>query len=108
MAAMRRKLRRFESPGHVRYLTESCHGRLPLFGNDGIKDAFATHLERVRRRMNFELYAWVIMPEHVHLLLTPGLPAETITDVLGPEAALCGPGAGPLAPLGCGHPGARS
>jgi len=63
--------RRIDKPGDVRYLTFSCYRRLPLFSNDRIKDAFAAHLARCRDDMAFRLYAWVVMPEHVHLLVFP-------------------------------------
>jgi len=82
MPRIRRTLKRYEEPGQGRYLTCSCYSRLPLFGNDRIKDAFAEHLTRVRSRWDFRLHAWVIMPEHIHLLVTPGLPAVRVTDLL--------------------------
>ena len=82
MAPLRRTLRRHEEPGHARYLTHSCYGRLPLFADDAIKTAFADHLARVRHRGGFQLYAWVVMPEHIHLLLTSDLPELTVTRLL--------------------------
>lgn len=71
MPGQRRQLKRIDGWGHTRYLTCSCYQRLPLFSNDAIKDAFAGHLAFVRRALGFRLHAWVIMPEHFHLLLTP-------------------------------------
>ena len=82
MPTIRRTLKRIEEQGHARYLTCSCFRRLPLFGNDHIKDSFLDQLLLVRQRVSFSLYAWVIMPEHIHLLLTPHLPEVTVTDVL--------------------------
>jgi putative transposase len=55
---------------------------LPLFGNDAIKRALGDHLAAVHSRGGFELYAWVVMPEPVHLLVTPGLPEFTVTRLL--------------------------
>lgn len=81
----RRKLRRIEHPGHGRYLTFSCYRRLPLFLNDRIKDAFVDRLALTKTSLGFRLYAWVIMPEHVHLVLQtdqPELTAETILHSL--------------------------
>jgi putative transposase len=45
--------------------------RLRLFANSAIRDLFVLHLEMARERFGFQLAAWVIMPEHVHLLLIP-------------------------------------
>ncbi len=66
-----RRLARVEVPKQLRFLTFSCYQRLPLFQNDRIKDAFAERLEFSRRELGFRLKAWVIMPEHVHLMLAP-------------------------------------
>ena len=66
-----KRLRRVESAGSARFVTFSTFRRLPLFQNDAIKDAFAGHLARARERHPFRLLAWVVMPEHVHLILLP-------------------------------------
>lgn len=73
--------KRYEHAGDGRYLTFSCYRGLPLFANDRIKDALAVQLEERRKRDGFQLIAWVIMPEHVHLLIIP--PAgQTASKVL--------------------------
>ncbi len=77
----RKSLRRIEHPSHVRYLTFSCLHRLPLFKNDAIKSAFIDHLDLTRDRTRFRLLAWVIMPEHVHMLIWPSLPEHPVADV---------------------------
>lgn len=82
MPLHRRQLRRFEHPDHGRYLTCSCHQRLALFGNDQIKDSFTRHLESARQKLRFELFAYVVMPEHIHLLIRTGRSTLTVTRVL--------------------------
>lgn len=67
----RRSLRRYEGLGDIRYLTCSCYRRLALFQSDSIKDAFASYLSNAQERLTFKLYAWVLMPEHFHILLRP-------------------------------------
>lgn len=79
---IRRTLRRIENPGHGRFLTFSCYRRLPLFANERIKDAFAKRLAMVKEQMGFKLYAWVVMPEHVHLVIQTGSPALTVEQIL--------------------------
>lgn len=73
---IRKRLRRREIPGGVRFITFSCHRRLPLLGHAAIRDLFARELAAARPAHGFELFAWVVMPEHVHLLMRPpsGLP----------------------------------
>ncbi len=67
---------RFEKPNQLRFLTFSCEDRLPLFVNDRIKDAFVARLSLAKERFGFRLYAYVVMPEHVHILL---MPADGVT-----------------------------
>ncbi|MFI4897925.1 MAG: REP-associated tyrosine transposase [Phycisphaerales bacterium JB059] len=71
MAEPRKKLRRYEIKGHARFLTFSCNQRLALFENPAIRDTFAEQVFLARSRLGFKLFAWVIMPEHVHLLVLP-------------------------------------
>ena len=82
MSTPHRMLHRIEHPGQGRYLTFSCYQRLPLLNNPLIKDAFIDRLAMVRNTLNFPLYAYVVMPEHVHLLLSTGNPQLTVTRIL--------------------------
>ena len=75
----RKLLRRWEGTRDVRFLTFSCYGRLPLLSNDGIKQLFVERLTLAKRRHSFRLLAWVLMPEHVHLLI---LPDATVAPIL--------------------------
>jgi len=77
-----RHRKRYEVQRHARYLTFSCYGRLPLFKNDAIKHEFVEHLAAVREKLKYRLLAWVIMPEHVHLLLVPDLPECPVSVIL--------------------------
>ncbi|TVQ31373.1 MAG: hypothetical protein EA376_09685 [Phycisphaeraceae bacterium] len=78
----RRHRVRCEAPGEHRFLTFSCHQRLPLFSNDQIKTAFALRLAELSIEQTQRLVAWVIMPEHVHLLLLPRLPEISVDRFL--------------------------
>ena len=73
---------RIEHPNHARFLTFSCYHNLPLFLNDSIKDDFASHLLRVRDDLSFTLTAWVVMPNHVHLLLVPDIAIAPASEIL--------------------------
>ncbi len=63
-------LRRFQQTGHSHFVTFSCYHRQPLFTNDLAKRTFESALERVRRGFGLCLYGYVVMPEHVHLLVS--------------------------------------
>jgi putative transposase len=73
--------KRIDAPNHIRFITFSCYRRLPLFQNDLIKDAFRDHLNETRYKLGFHLHAWVIMPEHIHLLVWPDLDRGDITKI---------------------------
>ncbi|MEM0915335.1 MAG: transposase [Planctomycetota bacterium] len=80
MSGPRRRLKRIESPCHARFLTFSCYQRLPLFQNTAIRDAFVERLATNHQHLSFDLFAWVVMPDHVHLLLRP--PADATVSRL--------------------------
>ena len=67
-----RKIRRsWDEPGHAHFLTYSCYQRLPLLTRDRTRRWVLDALEATRRKLDVALYAYVIMPEHVHVLLCP-------------------------------------
>ena len=74
--------RRIEGCNHARFLTFSCYKRLDLFGSPRIGDEFVRILREARERRGFKLHAWVVMPNHVHLLVRPGGSAATVAGVL--------------------------
>jgi putative transposase len=62
-------MRRRDVPGTARFLTFSCFQRLSLFDNDRIKDHFVHRLREATGTHGVFLLAWVIMPEHLHLIV---------------------------------------
>ena len=78
----RKHLRRIEHTNHLRHLTFSTYQRLPLFATDHTRDLFAAALADLRTRAGFHLYAWVLMPEHTHILLWPRLPDVPVPKML--------------------------
>jgi len=67
-----RKLRRsVDEPGHAHELTFSCYRSLPLLSNDSTRLWLLDALRQARSKLDLELWAYVIMPEHVHILLLP-------------------------------------
>ncbi|MEX2213557.1 MAG: transposase [Phycisphaeraceae bacterium] len=78
----RKQMHRYERKGEARFLTFSCYQRLPFFNNDKIKQPFVDELKAARDALDFKLWAWVLMPEHVHLILLPNLPEAPVSRVL--------------------------
>lgn len=66
---MPRGLVRYEHLGCFHYLTFSCYHRLQHLGTAAARDLFEDALERTRVRYRFAVAGYVVMPEHVHLLI---------------------------------------
>jgi putative transposase len=64
------RLKRYQQAGESHYLTFSCYRRLPYLGTATARDLFLTSLEQARRHYVFFVFGYVVMPEHVHLLLS--------------------------------------
>jgi putative transposase len=62
-------LKRFQETREPHFLTFSCYRRRPKFDNDTARSEFVSALERVRQNYELCVYAYVVMPEHVHLLI---------------------------------------
>ncbi len=65
------RLRRHDEYGHAHFLTVSCYRRLPFFRHDTVKQVFVDAMCRARTELGIRWIAYVIMPEHVHLLVHP-------------------------------------
>jgi putative transposase len=70
------------TPGDAHELTFCCHKGLKLLSRDYTRGLFIEALDRARRRWDFELWAYVIMPEHVHVLLRPRCEEYDIAAIL--------------------------
>ena len=66
---MSSRLQRFQHSGHLHYITFTCYHRAPRLSSPAARDFFEHTLERVRRWYGFYIFGYVVMPEHVHLLL---------------------------------------
>jgi putative transposase len=72
------RLARFQDAGDIHFLTFSCHDRLPYLATAPARELFERTLELMRRRYVFHVFGYVIMPEHVHMLLSE--PRKTRLD----------------------------
>src|SRR5579864_5426310 len=64
------RLERFQQSGDLHFLTFSCHARLPHLGDPHVCSLFEHALEAVRRRYVLFVFGYVIMSEHVHMLVS--------------------------------------
>ena len=69
------------SPHSTPSLRSVAQGRLRLFTTNASRRIFESALERVRRSFKLHAYGYVVMPEHVHLLLSEPQ-QDTLADAL--------------------------
>ncbi len=74
-------LTRFHHSGQSHFVTFCCYHRRRLFTTDASRQIFESALERVRRSFRLQVYGYVVMPEHVHLLLSEPQ-RDTLADAL--------------------------
>jgi putative transposase len=73
-----KQVRSYNTPGHAHELTFSCFHRLPLLSRDRTRQWFLDALDAARHRLNLALWAYVIMPEHVHVIVCPREPVYQV------------------------------
>jgi putative transposase len=78
----RKRIRHFDLPGDAHFLTFSCFHRLPLLSKDRTRKWLIEAIADAREKHEVDLWAWVIMPEHVHLLLYPRRSDYKISAIL--------------------------
>jgi putative transposase len=63
-------LKRYYGQGHLHYLTCSCYHRQPWLATPRRRDLFSQILEETRQRYGFVVVGYVVMPDHIHLLIS--------------------------------------
>jgi putative transposase len=63
-------LKRYQQTGDIHFITCSCYRRVALLESAQARDTFVITLESVRHWYGFYVTGFVVMPEHVHLLLS--------------------------------------
>ena len=82
MIGHRKTIRRFHEPGDLHELTFSCYRRMPLLTNDVWRELLCRSIDKAITRWNFRRVAFVLMPEHVHLLVYPTTSIVEIDNLL--------------------------
>jgi putative transposase len=78
----RKTCKRYIHPGHAHALTFSCFHGQPFLSKDRSREWFIEAVERARTKHRFHVWAYVIMPEHAHLLLWPTTEDYDISEIL--------------------------
>ncbi len=81
IALMPRGLNRFQESRQSHFVTFSSYRRQARFTSPEINELFLICLEDMRRHFDMCVYGYVVMPEHVHLLLNEP-PGATLAKAL--------------------------
>jgi len=68
--------------GHAHALTFSCFHRRPFLSKDRSRTWFVEAVDRAQQLHRFHVWAYVIMPEHVHMLIWPTELEYGVSDIL--------------------------
>ena len=77
-------LKRYYNTGALHFITWSCYQRRPSLGQPDQRDLLLTVLEQMRNRYRFVIIGYVIMPEHIHLLISEpetGTPSTVVQAI---------------------------
>ena len=72
-------LHRYHGTGDLHFVTFSCYRRQKKLGRADARTRFEQSLEQMRRAYGFGVLGYVVMPEHVHLLLSEPLDKQLST-----------------------------
>ncbi len=78
-----KRRRRFDGDMAPRELTFSCYKGYQFLARDRTRHWFVEALQDARQEWPVDLWAWVLMPEHVHLLVAPREPNVAIGEFQG-------------------------
>jgi putative transposase len=78
----RKTCKRYNDPGDAHALTFSCFRRQAFLSKDGSRQWLIDAIERARSKHRFHVWAYVVMPEHAHLLVWPTELKYDISDLL--------------------------
>jgi len=67
---MPKGLKRYYDKGDLHFVTFSCYRRLPLLRTERARNLLVKELARVRKEYGFQLIGYVVMLNHVHLLMS--------------------------------------
>jgi putative transposase len=78
----RKKMKHYNISGHAHELTFSCHRKEDYLLDSKACEFFITELVKSRDEFLFKIWAYVLMPNHVHLLLWPLDSTYDIAEIL--------------------------
>jgi putative transposase len=72
----------FDEPGHAHELTFTCYRRFRFLAAERTCQWLVESIAAARPKRNFALWAFVFMPEHVHLIVCPRDRTANVSTIL--------------------------
>jgi putative transposase len=79
--APRRHRKNYNEPGHAHELTFSVYRNFPFFKSERACRWLSDSIQSARERLDFAVWAYVFMPEHVHLIVCPRQPVYDVAVI---------------------------
>lgn len=73
----------YNDPGDAHELTFSCYRGFAFLTDDRTRQWLAESIDQAREDLEFHLWAYVVMPEHVHLIAYPLRQVYDIANIRG-------------------------
>ena len=65
------KLKHYDHDGRAKFIIFCTHKKIPLLTNNGFRGIVIDSISRIRNQYKIKLLGFVIMPEHIHLVVVP-------------------------------------
>jgi len=65
------ELRHYDDLGTARFVTFGCHDQQCLLSDISAKKILVSQINNAREKYRFKIFGYVIMPDHVHLVIYP-------------------------------------
>ncbi len=69
-------------PNLPHHIVQRGHNRDPVFHFEDDYQTYCSQMRRFRDRIGVSLYAYCLMPNHVHLIINPGEDVATLSDFM--------------------------
>jgi putative transposase len=61
----------YDHDGSARFVTFCTHRKIPILRKSSYRSIVAESINEIHKEIGFEFYGYVIMPDHLHLVLRP-------------------------------------
>jgi putative transposase len=75
------KVTRFNLENYCHFVTSKTYRNAKIFSKEKAADLLIQTILEVRKKLNFQLLAFIVMPDHIHIMLVPDK-RNSISDVM--------------------------